>query len=56
MRFAACHFCQLRIHQLVTRWQELDENGLIERIYYGKESGDHMPFDSVKDFASFQNN
>ena len=140
MRFAACPFCQLRIHQLITRWQELgdnftviavfdsslenlqknttkqyapfpiladeqaiyyhkfaikhsvsgmfkamlfrmptllhamvvkryfpfslngsvttlpadflvDENGVIETIYYGKDSGDHMPFEQVKAFS-----
>ena len=140
MRFAACPFCQLRIHQLISRWQELDdhftvivifdsslenlqkhtetqeapfsiladeqaiyyhkfaikksilgifkamlfrmptllyamgikryfptsikgkimtlpadflvdENGMINSIYYGKDSGDHMPFEQVKAFS-----
>lgn len=140
MRFASCPFCQLRIHQLISRWQELDdhftviavfdsslenlnkhtethkapfsiladeqaiyyhkfaikqsvsgmfkamlfrmprllyammakgyfpssikgkittlpadflvvENGMIETIYYGKDSGDHMPFEQVKVFS-----
>ncbi len=140
MRFAACPFCQLRIHQLISHWQELgdnftviaifdsslenlqknaekqhspfpiiadenavyyhkfaikksvsgmfkamlfrmpallyamlikryfptslkgsvttlpadflvDENGVISTIYYGKDSGDHMPFERIKAFA-----
>ncbi|MCK4841161.1 MAG: redoxin domain-containing protein [Methylococcales bacterium] len=141
MRFSACPFCQLRIHQLISHWQELDknftviavfdspledlqkhtnnelapfpiladehyfyyqefavkqsisgmfkamifrmptllyamigkryfpssikgkvttlpadflvdENGIIESIYHAKDSGDHIPFDRVKAFAS----
>ena len=145
MRFAACPFCQLRIHRLISHWQELDENftviavfdstlenlqkhadknvapfpiladehtlyyqkfavkqsisgmfkamffrmptllyamigkryfpssikgkvttlpadflvdenGIIDSIYYGKDSGDHLPFNRVKAFASRQIN
>jgi len=33
MRFAACPFCQLRIHQLITRWQELDENFTVIAVF-----------------------
>jgi len=145
MRFAACPFCQLRIHQLISNWQGFDDNftviavfdspldnlqkqsnaqkapfailadeqavyyhkfaikqsvsgifkamlfrmptllyamfvkrvfplsikgkvttlpadflvdeqGVIDSIYYGKDSGDHLSIDSVKAFASFQKN
>ncbi|MCK5190852.1 MAG: redoxin domain-containing protein [Methylococcales bacterium] len=144
MRFAACPFCQLRIHQLISRWQELDENftviavfdsplgnlqkqsnkelapfpiladehyfyyqkfaikqsisgmfkamlfrmpsllyamikgyfpssikgkvttlpadflvdehGVIQLIYYGKDSGNHLPFEQVKDFSKLKTN
>ncbi len=33
MRFAACPFCQLRIHQLQSRWQELDENFTVIAVF-----------------------
>ena len=33
MRFAACPFCQLRIHQLISRWQELDENFTVIAVF-----------------------
>ena len=33
LRFAACPFCQLRIHQLISRWQELDENFTVIAIF-----------------------
>jgi peroxiredoxin len=32
-RFSACPFCQLRIHQLISRWQELDDNFTIIAIF-----------------------
>jgi len=145
MRFSACPFCQLRIHQLISNWQKFNENftviavfnspldnlqkqcknqlalfpiladeklvyyqkfsvkqsvaglfkamffrmptlltskfakgyfpssikgklttlpadflvneqRIIEFIYIAKDSGDHLPFDRVKAFASFQKN
>ena len=34
----------------------VDENGVIESIYYGKDSGDHLPLDQVKGFASGREN
>ena len=33
MRFAACPFCQLRIHQLISHWHELDENFTIIAVF-----------------------
>ena len=33
MRFAACPFCQMRLHQLITRWQELDDNFTVITIF-----------------------
>ena len=33
MRFAACPFCQLRIHQLISSWQELDENFTVIAVF-----------------------
>jgi len=33
MRFAACPFCQLRIHQLQSRWQEFDENFTVLAVF-----------------------
>ncbi|NOR68857.1 MAG: redoxin domain-containing protein [Methylomarinum sp.] len=33
MRFAACPFCQLRIHQLQSRWQELGENFTVIAVF-----------------------
>ena len=32
----------------------VDENGVIDTIYYGKDSGDHMPFERIKTFAVTQ--
>lgn len=29
----------------------VDENGIVQSAYYGKDEGDHMPFDQVKEFA-----
>ena len=29
-----------------------NENGIIDSVYYGKDSGSHLPFDRVKAFAS----
>ena len=33
MRFAACPFCQLRIHQLISNWQEFDENFTVLAVF-----------------------
>jgi peroxiredoxin len=33
MRFAACPFCQLRIHQLISRWQQLDQNFTVIAVF-----------------------
>ena len=33
MRFAACPFCQLRIHQLISHWQELGDNFTVIAIF-----------------------
>jgi len=33
MRFAACPFCQLRIHQLISQWQELGENFTVIAVF-----------------------
>lgn len=30
----------------------VDENGVIRTVYYGKDEGDHLPFDAVKAFSS----
>ena len=30
----------------------VDESGVIRRAYYGKDEGDHLPFDEVKQFAA----
>jgi len=32
-RFAACPFCQLRIHQLISSWQELDDNFTVIAVF-----------------------
>ena len=29
----------------------VDENGVIDSIYYGKDSGDHLPIDKIKAFS-----
>ena len=29
----------------------IDRNGVIQTAYYGKDEGDHLPFDLVKEFA-----
>ncbi len=29
----------------------VDESGIVQFAYYGKDEGDHMPFDQVKEFA-----
>jgi len=34
----------------------VDEQGIIDSIYYGKDSGDHLSIDSIKVFASFKKN
>jgi len=86
MRFTACPFCHLGIHQLISNGQAFDENfiviavfdsslgnlqkqskdqkapfailadeqGIIEPIYKGKDSADHLSFERVKAFASFK--
>lgn len=33
MRFAACPFCQLRVHELTKRWHELDDNFTIIVVF-----------------------
>jgi len=33
MRFSACPFCQLRIHQLISRWQQLDQNFTVIAVF-----------------------
>lgn len=33
MRFAACPFCQLRIHQLISRWHELESNFTVIAVF-----------------------
>jgi len=33
MRFAACPFCQLRIHQLQSRWQEIGEDFTVIAVF-----------------------
>lgn len=33
MRFAACPFCQLRIHELVSRWHELNDDFTIIAVF-----------------------
>ncbi|NOQ63401.1 MAG: redoxin domain-containing protein [Methyloprofundus sp.] len=33
MRFAACPFCQLRIHQLISRWQDFDEDFTVIAVF-----------------------
>jgi hypothetical protein len=30
----------------------VDDSGVIRRAYYGKDEGDHLPFDEVKQFAA----
>lgn len=30
----------------------VDETGVIRRAYYGKDEGDHLPFDEIKQFAA----
>ena len=29
----------------------VDENGIVQSVYYGKDEGDHMPFEQIKEFA-----
>jgi peroxiredoxin Q/BCP len=29
----------------------VDERGIVQSVYYGRDEGDHMPFDDVKEFA-----
>lgn len=29
----------------------IDENGVIQTAYYGKDAGDHLPFSRIKAFA-----
>ncbi|WP_305907899.1 redoxin domain-containing protein [Methylomarinum sp. Ch1-1] len=33
MRFAACPFCQLRIHELISRWQELSDDFTVIAVF-----------------------
>lgn len=33
MRFAACPFCQLRIHELINRWQELNDDFTVIAVF-----------------------
>jgi len=30
----------------------VDENGVIDSIYYGKDGGDHLSFDKIKAFVA----
>lgn len=30
----------------------VDESGVIRRAYYGKDEGDHLPFDEIKQFSA----
>lgn len=55
-RFAACPFCNLRIHQLVTRYNELPENFTIVAIFDSPldnlqkhTTGHHAPFAILAD-------
>ena len=32
----------------------IDENGIIQRVYYGKDEGDHLSFDEIKQFSHRQ--
>lgn len=34
----------------------IDRNGVIQTAYYGKDEGDHLPFDLIKEFSSKQKN
>jgi hypothetical protein len=29
----------------------VDERSIVQFVYYGRDEGDHMPFDDVKEFA-----
>ncbi len=29
----------------------VDRDGIIQQVYYGKDEGDHLPFDQVKEFS-----
>lgn len=29
----------------------VDEEGVVQSVYYGKDEGDHMPFEQIKNFA-----
>ena len=29
----------------------VDRNGIIQRAYYGKDEGDHLSYDTVKEFS-----
>ena len=29
----------------------VDRDGIIQTVYYGKDEGDHMPFEEIKAFA-----
>ena len=51
MRFAACPFCQLRMHQLKTRWQELDENFTVIAVF--DSSLENLQKQSEKQHAPF---
>jgi peroxiredoxin len=51
MRFSACPFCQLRIHQLISRWQELDENFTVIAVF--DSSLENLQKHSVKHKAPF---
>ncbi len=33
LRFAACPFCQLRVHQLISRWHELNRNFTVIAVF-----------------------
>lgn len=51
MRFAACPFCQLRMHQLITRWQGLDENFTVVAVF--DSSLENLQKQSEKQHAPF---
>ena len=29
----------------------VDENGIVQNAYYGKDEGDHLEFDKIKEFS-----
>lgn len=47
MRFAACPFCQLRIHELVSRWQELNDDFTVIAVF-------DSPLDNLQKHAAKQ--